>query len=139
MKTPVIKIPIKILIKKIAQNKQNSIFYAGMNIAEVKIKDRLYVLTTSGHYCLSLAENRTSISFDSDNSSASKRAKLRVLPHLNDAKIKTIGDNDLASNWGWFGINVWIDDVCLPEPDDVFSEYDEALKGFITFIQKDIA
>lgn len=139
MKTPVIKIPVKILVNKIAQNKQNSVFYAGMNIAEVKIMDRLYVLTTSGHYSFSLAENRPTIYFDSDDTPATKRAKLRALPHLDDAKIKVIGDNDLALNWGWFGINVWKGDICLPEPVEVFSDYDEALKGFITYIQKDIA
>ena len=38
-----IKIPIKILTQKLAKNKQDSFFYAGKNIAEIKIRDRTYV------------------------------------------------------------------------------------------------
>ena len=51
-----IKVPIKILTPKLAENKQDSIFYAGKNIAEVKVRDRTYVLTTAGEYNFSLKE-----------------------------------------------------------------------------------
>lgn len=135
---PVITIPVTVLTKKVAQNKQDSVFYAGHNIAEVKIRNRLYVLTTAGHYQFSLEENRPAISFDSDDSPATKRAKAKALPKLTDAKIRTLTDNDLASNWGWFGINVWEGDTCLPEPTGVYSQYDEALKAFIEYVEKDL-
>ena len=111
-----IKVPIKIITPKIAKNKQDSIFYAGKNIAEVKVRNRTYVLTTAGH----------------------------------DTKIKALGDKDLISNWGWFGINVWETrpdipglppgkDQCLPYPTEVWSEYDEAMNAFIEYVEKDLS
>jgi hypothetical protein len=51
-----IKVPIKILTPKLAPNKQNSFFYAGKNIAEAKVRDRTYVLTTAGEYRFNLKE-----------------------------------------------------------------------------------
>lgn len=142
MKKPIIQIPIKILTRKIAQNKQNSIFYAGKNIAEVKIRDKRYILTTSGFYQFSLKEDGKVYSFDSHWPEVKRHCK--VLAKLTDAKIRRLGTEDWCSNWGWFGVNVWLSvpsfgEVCQPEPTEVSSDYDEALKSFINYIQKDIA
>ena len=136
-----IKVPIKILTPKLAQNKQDSFFYAGKNIAEVKILNRTYVLTTAGEYALSLKVGGKTIVLETIN-----RAK--ATHTMTDAKIKKLGQKDLISNWGWFGINVWQDRPgtlsapgqrqCLPDPTEVWSEYDEAMKAFIEYVEKDL-
>ena len=174
-----IKVPIKILTPKLAENKQDSIFYAGKNIAEVKVRDRTYVLTTAGEYNFSLKEPKKGASGEfipprgyfsrglsraygfhepaglypeeetiSINSSDNQDDKIRaVIKSLTDAKINKLGD--LVSNWGWFGINVWEkrpdipgltpgQDQCLIEPVFVWSDYDEAMKAFIYFVEKDL-
>ncbi|MCX5884304.1 MAG: hypothetical protein NT096_00065 [Proteobacteria bacterium] len=151
-----IKIPIKIITPKIAQNKQDSIFYAGKVIAEVKARNRTYVLTTAGEYKFSLKENEGSISFDSlDLARAWTQGRLpgpthhRLPRNFTDAKIKALGDKDLVSNWGWFGVNVWEQrpnipglpqgkDQCLIEPCEVWSDYDEAMNAFIEYVEKEI-
>jgi hypothetical protein len=148
-----IKVPIKIITPKIAKNKQDSIFYAGKNIAEVKVRNRTYVLTTAGEYNFSLEENEGGVSFESCNMvEAWLQRKLpgRKPPqNFTDTKIKALGDKDLISNWGWFGINVWEKrpdipglppgkDQCLLDCTDVYSEYNEALKAFIAFVETDI-
>ena len=155
-----IKVPIKILTPKIAENKQDSIFYAGKNIAEVKIHNRTYVLTTAGEYTFSLEENEGCVSFESCNMvEAWLQGKLpgRKPPrNFTDTKIKALGDKDLIENWGWFGINVWDKtptleqsqpghfqiiekETCRDTPTEVWSEYDEALSAFIEFVEKDLA
>jgi hypothetical protein len=148
---PFIKVPIKILTKKIAKNKQDSIFYAGKNIAEVKVRNRTYVLTTAGEYKFSL--KGPWIAFDScELARAWVQGKLpgpRPPQNFTDAMIKKLDDNDQIENWGWFGINVWEKrpnipglppgkDQCLDYPTDTWSTYDEALKAFINFVEKDL-
>jgi hypothetical protein len=152
-----IKVPIKIITPKIP-GKQDSVFYAGKNIAEVKVRDRTYVLTTAGEYTFSLEENGDTISFDSDRmigGGAPGRTRNNTLSRLTGKKIKTLNDNGLIINWGWFGINVWEQqpyitqtqprnfsitpkDQCLPTPTDVYSSYDEAMNAFIEYIEKDL-
>ena len=151
-----IKVPIKIITPKIAKNKQNSIFYAGHNIAEVKVRDRTYVLTTAGEYKFSMKENSDPISFTSDRmigAGAPGRTRYNILSKLTDNKI---AQTVLIENWGWFGINVWDKiptleqpqpghfqivekETCLDTPVEVWSEYDEALAAFIEYVEKDLA
>jgi hypothetical protein len=137
-----IRVPIKILTPKIAQNKQNSIFYAGKNIAEVKILNRTYVLTTAGQYSFALKEGHGTVSFESEdllqNWLKGKLPGRRPPRIFTDATIKTLGDHDLVSNWGWFGINVWVDKDILSGPVEVYSNYDEALESFIAYVEKDL-
>jgi len=156
-----IKVPIKIITPRIAKNKQDSIFYAGKNIAEVQIRNRTYVLTTAGEYKFSLDGRRrreerrrgsSLISFDSHRmigAGAPGHTRYNALSKLTDKKIKTLGDRGLVENWGWFGINVWEKrpdipglppgkDQCLLDCTDVWSEYDEALNAFIEFVEKDL-
>lgn len=144
---PTIKIPVKIVTPKIAPNKQNSVFYAGQNIAEVKVLNRTYVLTTAGEYSFSLKEGEGQVSFQSgDLAQAWTKGKLpgrRPPRTFTDAQIKKLNDNDLVSNWGWFGMNIWVqdekgDEVLLPDPTNVWSDYDEALKSFIELVEKDL-
>jgi hypothetical protein len=189
-----IKIPIKILTPKIP-GKQDSFFYAGKDIAEVKVRDRTYVLTTAGEYRFTLKEPKKgpsgefmpprgyisrglsraygfhesadlypeeeTVSFNSSDrcigAGAPGGRSLRAIAFrtLTDAKIKKLGDNDLISNWGWFGINVWVKtpnisqpqpgnftieqkETCLDTPTDVWSEYNEALKAFIDYVEQDL-
>ena len=103
-----INIPNKIITPKLAKNKQDSFFYAGNNIAEVKVRDRTYVLTTAGQYSFSLEESGEPIAFDSIRrigaGAPGGRCNL-AFRTLTDKKIKALGE--LKSNWGWFGINIW--------------------------------
>ena len=121
-------LPVKILTKKIARNKTDSIFYSGKNIAEVKFLNREYVLTTAGEYRYSLKENDDNKYTDSSP----------VVKFLNDKRIQKLSNNGLQSNWGWFGINLWIDGKCQDVPTDAYSTYDEAMKAFISFVKKDV-
>jgi hypothetical protein len=150
---PFIKIPITILTKKIANHRQNSFFYAGQNIAEVKIRNRTYVLTTAGEYRFRTKEKGEPIAFDSCRrigAGAPGRTRYNTLSRLTDTKIKALDKNDLVENWGWFGINVWETrpnipgmpnpgtmDQCLLEPTAVWSEYDEAMNAFIEYVELD--
>ena len=132
-----IKLPIKVLTKKLATNKTDSIFYAGKNIASLKVGNREYVLTTAGEYDFSLAIPKTTKGIKS-----TLYMEYDSLPKnipLTDARIKKLTeDGCLVSNWGWFGINLWIDDRCIDVPTDAYSTYDEAMTAFIDFIQKDL-
>jgi hypothetical protein len=131
-----IKIPIKILTHKIP-GKSDSIFYAGKNIAEVKVRDRTYVLTTAGEYKFSYEDRRGTIHQGTEKSTVIKSWK-------NPDKHTYIVDN-----WGWFGINVWEtrpnipglpagQDQCLDYPTDAYGDYNEAMKAFIDFVEKDL-
>jgi hypothetical protein len=145
-----IKVPIKILTPKLAQNKQDSIFYAGKNIAEVKVRDRTYVLTTAGEYNFYTKENSSEDPYKICNGIPVDKRSKRVIKTLTTARLKNMGDNDLISNWGWFSINVWQTrpetqfsapgkDQCLLDPTAVWSTYDEALTAFIEFVEQDLA
>lgn len=120
-----INIPIQILTQKLARNKQDSVFYAGKDIAKVKVANREYVLTTSGEYRFA----KGGVTHDENS---------KTVKTLNDEIIKRLGDNDLISNWGWFGINLWINDKCQSVPTDCYSRYDEAMVAFVEFVIKDL-
>jgi hypothetical protein len=125
-------LPIKIFTPKIARNKTNSLFYAGQNIAEVKVLNRTYVLTTAGQYRFSL--DKKTVNFN-DNLDDKIRA---IISKLTDRKIKALDDQGNVQNWGWFGINVWNWAQLLPISFNCFSEYDEAMKAFVTEVTKNI-
>lgn len=135
-----VTIPVTVLTKKIAKNKTDSIFYAGKNIAEVVVgKNRKYVLTTSGYYSFhrKIDDPTDPISFDSALEDMNGRVRTAI-SKLTDAKIKKLGEDDLVHNWGWFGINVWVDNTCLPTPTEAYSEYDEAMEAFVAYIKQDL-
>lgn len=134
-----ISIPVEVLCKSKGPNKQDSFFYAGNNIARVRILNREYVLTTSGMYDFAFISGRKRRDF---KIASDDIRRFRTLANrLTDARIKKLTDNGaLVSNWGWFGINVWEDDKCLADTATVcYGEYDEAMTAFITFIQKDLS
>lgn len=140
-----IQIPVEIITPRIAFNKQDSFFYAGKNIAKVVVGNREYVLTTSGTYAFSLKEGGETIAFDARDrhigAGCPGGQRAHAYRTLTDAKIEKLGamDKDLITNWGWFGINVWVDGKFQDASDSVWSEYDEALKAFKTFITNDVA
>jgi hypothetical protein len=161
-----ISIPVKIITKKIAQNKQDSFFYAGKNIAEVKIRNRTYVLTTAGMYQFSFITGLKNFLKDKGllhgkGNWGRKEFKLesdsKLFPliakkyRLTDYRINQLTDDShMVSNWGWFGINVWEQrpeipglpagkDFCLDYPTDAYSTYDEAMEAFIAFVEEDIS
>jgi hypothetical protein len=122
---PNIILPITVVTKKLAANKTDSIFYAGKVIANLQVGNREYVLTTAGEYIFRLKpEGRV---WDHRHSAS-----------LTDKDIKHLGEDDLVDNWGWFGINLWINGQCQTTPTDAYSSYDEAMEAFTTFIQKDL-
>lgn len=121
-----IRIPIRIITEK-KQMRTDSIFYAGKSIAHVKILNRDYVLCAAGDYEFSIG-NR----FYNETSAIVKRLKDHGLASgQRSGKIN-------VDNWGWFGINVWIDGHCQINPTDAYSTYDEAMKAFVKFVQEDI-
>ena len=131
---PCIKIPITILTKKIP-SRQNSIFYAGKDIASVMIGTRSYVLTTAGQYIF----DYTNLKGDTVRGDETSK----IVSQLTDHKIRQMGFNDSIHNWGWFGINVWYTDAtgrtqCLGVPTDAYTNYDEAMDAFISYVEKDI-
>jgi hypothetical protein len=153
LKTYYIKKPITILTKKIAPHRQNSFFYAGQNIAEVKVRNRTYVLTTAGEYKFRLKEKGKTINFDCnisrDLSYLGNPGRVETTILLTDTKIQALDRKGLVENWGWFGINVWETrpnipglppgkDQCLPIFAEVWSEYDEAMKAFIEYVELDM-
>jgi hypothetical protein len=95
-------LPLTITTKKISPTKTDSIFYEGKDIASIKILNREYVLTTAGEYEWIGLDGRKAIS----------RSR------LTDKIIAAMDKDDLKSNWGWFGINVWVDEKCLDYPTD---------------------
>jgi len=136
-KKPVIvmeyEIPVLIITRKIAENRRNSFFYDGQNIAVVKRGDKEYVLTTAGEYVFRYK----------DTVYNSERMGMRFkLKTMTDKRIKTLNDGGLIHNWGWFGINVYLEynefTAVFQETHDVYSNYDEAMDNFKTFIHNDI-
>jgi hypothetical protein len=131
-----IRIPIKILTPRI-RGKNNSLFYAGRNIASVKTSNREYVLTTSGSYSFRLKENEKRYTYEPGD--IPSRSFNRARNSLTDSRIKVLDNNLLIENWGWFGINVWEDKRFMSdEAPNTYGIYDEALKAFKEFIEKDI-
>ena len=125
-----IKIPVEILTKKVAKNKTNSLFYAGKNIARVKIANREYVLTTVGEYSYTYKGRRYSGGCGEKVSCP----KSFTNKHIRDLDI----DNNIDL-WGWFEINVWENDRCLADPiGEQYSTYDEAMEAFINLVTKDL-
>jgi hypothetical protein len=135
-----IKLPIKIITKKLARNKTDSIFYAGKDIAKFKVGNREYVLTTAGEYKFYLPPPKSKYSpFGPTKYRGPYNEKSSYqVRHLTDKIIKQIGQDDRIDNWGWFGINLWVDNQCQDIPTDAYSTYDEAMEAFISFIQKDL-
>jgi hypothetical protein len=131
-----ITIPIKILTKKISRTRTDSFFYAGKSIAKVTIANRQYVLTTAGQYKFSLEGKAHS--FESTDWIPNTIRHLQR--KLTDKKLDAI--NEDVSNWGWFGINVWVESKegpqCLPTPTECYSRYDEALKAFKEYVEQDL-
>jgi hypothetical protein len=135
-----INIPIKILTPKIAKNKQDSFFYAGKDIASVKVLNREYVLTTTGLYDFRLKIKGKRHTEHYRIESVTGRTKTLAKKHdLTDTRLKSMTDNwYLVENWGWFGINVWENDTYLQDPVDAYSGYDEAMSAFVELINKDL-
>jgi hypothetical protein len=136
-----IKIPIQILTQKIAPNKTDSIFYAGKDIAEIKIGYTSYILTTAGEYAFYLKhDSGTSGLYNIDSNGKSYGKKPSVLIKLTDAIISRIGRDDLVMNWGWFTVVIrsQMDNEYI-HTEEVYSSYNEAIDSFIAFVEKDLA
>ena len=86
------------------------------------------MLTTSGEYKYALKCNSNTVH---DETSPAVKT-------LTDAKIKKLDDDDLVSNWGWFGINIWETDKFVDSCNDVYSGYNEAMDAFKAFIQRTV-
>lgn len=123
-----LKIPIKIITPKIAPDKTNSIFYSSKNIAYIKAFNQEYILTTAGEYKFYVKEN--------DNTCYNEESP--VIQVLSDKHIKNLDNNGLIDNWGWFGINKWIDNKFYDTLGECYSLYDEALNAFITLVKEDL-
>jgi hypothetical protein len=124
-----IKLPVEIITEKIP-HRTNSIFYAGKNIARIKVRDREYVLTTAGQYKFWYTDKAGKRRDGDENSAILKRCK--------DHKIHYLDKNGNISDWGWFGINLWVNDRCQDIPTDCYSTYDEAMESFVGFVRKDL-
>lgn len=133
-KEPVIvmeyEIPVQVITRKIAENRRNSFFYAGHDIAVVKHGDKEYVLTTAGVYVFRYKDTVY-------NSERMDHMSFK-LKTMTDKKIKTLKDEGLIHKWGWFGINIWGKDELLEKACDVYLNYDEAMDNFKTFVHNDI-
>ena len=127
------EIPVNILIKKLAVNRTNSFFYAGKDIAKVIYGKTDYVLTTAGEYVFTYK----GLNYSMESYDALKIA-LSKLSGLTDTKIKKIDERGDIENWGWFGINKWVNDKIQDTPTPGFTYYGEALNGFTSFVKKDI-
>jgi hypothetical protein len=137
-----VQIPMEIITPK-KPHRQDSVFYAGRDIARVKVGNKIYVLTTSGLYAFEYKGKQ--YKFDSSFDTVSVRGVRLVQGHqavrrLTDKDIRKIED---PGNWGWFGINVWEisssgKETCLLTPTDCYSDYNEAMKAFEYFIVTDL-
>ena len=121
-----IRIPVEIITEK-RPHRTDSIFYAGKDIARVRVLNREYVLTTAGEYHFSIGDK----DYD-EHAPMLKRYKNIWLRQMERSGKMTV------NNWGWFGINIWIDGKCMGYPTDCYSEYDEALNAFTELVEKDI-
>jgi hypothetical protein len=129
-----IRIPVKIITPKIS-HRTDSIFYSGKNIAEVKVRNRTYILTTAGEYKFTYTNASGKTRVGNEHCSMLKRWK--------DHKIRWLDRNGYVNNWGGFGISVWEtisgqEHGVYPTPSDVYSTYDEAMKAFIKYVTKDL-
>ena len=135
-----IKIPIKILIQKLAPNKTDSIFYAGKDIAKIKVGDKVYILTTAGVYNFYLKHDAgTSSQYEVGCDGKSYGKKPSVLNKLTDAIISRIGRDDGVMNWGWFTVIIEQPVNDYTHTEEVYSSYNEAIESFIAFVETDLA
>ena len=131
--TILIKIPIKIITPMLKPNRKNSFFYAGKNIAKVEYRNTEYVLTTAGEYVFTYKSKDYQVEeFDGF------KLALSNLSELTDTKIRKMDERGDIENWGWFGINVWIDGKCQDYPTATYTEYDEALTNFRLYVKQAI-
>jgi len=144
-----IEVPIHIITPMIKNNRTNSLFYAHKNIAVAQHANRVYVLTTAGDYKLSYKGNRyhstvasvedVAFQYDKDTNMNKPYALPidNICQELTDTKIAAIEKDDIE-NWGWFGINIWVDNDLIAEPGECYSQYDEAMDHFREIVKKDI-
>jgi len=123
-----ISIPVTIDVPKIP-GCTDSIFYADKTIAHVTVLNRDYALIATGEYKFSIGEKE----YDS---------KSCIVKKLTDKKISRLDRDGYVSNWGWFGIGLWNKTNGKWEyqitPTDCYSRYDEALKAFKEYVEKDL-
>lgn len=127
----IIKLPITILTPKIP-GKTDSIFYAGKDIASITILETEYLLTTRGYYKFWVKEKM--YTFDSGDKVP------RIVSTLTDKTIKGICED---GNWGWFTIEIndpksTRDNIDWGPTDEIYSDYDEAIKSFVEYIEAEL-
>lgn len=127
-----IRVPFEIITKKISNNKTDSIFYAGENIARCRTNTHEYVLTTAGEY-----------RFKRKTYKGIRDCDEKEAPNMTDALIKKLSDDDMIQNWGWFGMNVWelgafATKIYSLDCNEVWSQYDEAIENFKRCVQEHI-
>ena len=142
MKTVTVNVPFEICCKR-KPGKLDSFFYAGNNIARAKVLNRVYVLTTAGMYDFGLINGRkrndTVDRYKLESYDLRRFRNIARNYRLTDKRIRRLTDDGaLVANWGWFGINVWVDGKCLPTPTDAYSDYDEAMAAFKALIKADL-
>jgi hypothetical protein len=127
-----IKLPFKIITLKI-QAKNDSIFYAGKHIAEFKVRDRTYILTTAGEYKFSYKDKRNKLQQGTEHSNVIKSWKD---PHKHTY---------VEDAWGSFSIDVIEKgsdgkETCLHNPIYHYGEddYNLAMIAFIEFVERDL-
>jgi hypothetical protein len=134
---PLIEIPVTIITKKIARNKTDSFFYSGKAIASVKYGNREYILTTAGMYDFTFKVGKKEDHYKLESYSK-QFAKLVRKYKLTDAHIKSLTDDGhTIENWGWFGINVYVNDRFQDTPTDAYGTYDEAMEAFKEYVVMD--
>jgi hypothetical protein len=92
------------------------------------VGNREYILTTTGQYSFATKINGEEI----------RNSTSTIVKRLNDKRIKYLCDNDLIGNWGWYGINLWVNAQCQDVPTDCYSIYDEAMSAFKEYVKKDL-
>ena len=125
-----IEVPIHIITPMIMYNRKNSLFYAYKNIAVAQHGNRVYVLTTAGEYKFIYKGIKIHI--------IQKPPTLPIIHELTDTKISAMDDKGGIENWGWFCINIWVDDDLIAEPGECYCLYDCAMDHFREIIKKDI-
>ena len=127
------EIPVFIITDKKSKFRTNCFFYQGKNIAVVKYGDTEYVLTTAGEYVFNYKGNV----YNSERITTPLPCHVN-LADLTDKKIKTLDDNNLIHNWGWFGVNVWKKGKLQDKTHISWTLYDEAMENFATYVKNDI-
>lgn len=128
-----IEIPVEVTTPMLTLTRKNSLFYAGKDIARVNHGKTEYILTTAGEYVFTYKSKNYSMNMFDDTKST-----ISDLSELTDTKIRKMDERGDIENWGWFGINVWIDGKCQDYPMGVYSTYDEALSSFCSYVKNDI-